>query len=114
MEMHTQLSSKAAHASTGSSEWKNACQEIANGIVELVSSKQHDYGTSNITDFGMMGILVRLNDKVSRLKNLYKTGNNPSNETIEDTWRDVVGYGIIALMVINKTFELPHGEEKYK
>ena len=59
--------------------------------------KQHDYGSRNIGDFGEAGVLVRANDKMARLKNLHGVrGGEVKNEPIEDAWRDLSVYGIIA------------------
>ena len=70
---------------------------------ELFDSKQRDYGPMNIATFGEMGVVVRTNDKLARLVNLLFPGgqwnpNTPANESIEDTYRDLSNYGIIALM----------------
>ena len=95
---------------------------------ELMLQKQHDYGPGNImntplTDiFGAwemdgidrtmaieMGIFVRLFDKISRMNEGFQNAGKTTvpGETLEDTWRDIVGYGIIALMVRQGHFELP-------
>ena len=66
---------------------------------ELFDSKQHDYGPANISMFGEYGVLVRLNDKLQRLINLQKKADAPANESIEDTWRDIGGYGFIGEML---------------
>lgn len=66
---------------------------------ELFDSKQHDYGPANISMFGEYGVLVRLNDKLQRLINLQKRADAPANESIEDTWRDIGGYGFIGEML---------------
>lgn len=87
---------------------------IADYIADLVISKQRDYGTKNILNspFGAeKGILVRLWDKFARLANLLKNGKVPKNESIMDTWTDVIGYSFIAIMVRFKVFELPLKEE---
>lgn len=82
---------------------------IAREIVDLVISKQKDYGTKNILGCPVgpeIGIVVRLHDKMSRLSNLI--GNKePKNESIEDTWKDIVGYALIALMVRRGVFDYP-------
>jgi len=88
-----------------------ACRQTAKEIAELVISKQHDYGKNNILDFGETGVLIRANDKFSRLKNLLKLRENPKNEAIEDTWTDVAGYAIIALMLRRNIFNLPMEEK---
>ena len=91
--------------------WDEACKEIADEIVNLLISKQRDYGKNNILDFGEYGILVRSNDKMARLKNLNQKGVNPANESIEDTWKDISGYAIIALMLRRGLFSLPLKKE---
>lgn len=37
-------------------------------LAYLLTTKQHDYGTGNILAFGMIGIAVRMTDKLARLK----------------------------------------------
>lgn len=93
--------------------FEEAIKLIANEICELCISKQHDYGHGNILVFGEFGVLVRASDKLERLKNFHRLGDCPENETVEDTWRDLAGYAIIALMLERKAFELPlEGAEK--
>ncbi len=48
--------------------------------VKLWDKKQQDYGSRNISDFGLSGIKVRLNDKLQRLIHLLK--NSESNREI--------------------------------
>jgi len=91
----------------GKETWDEACKEVADEIINLLISKQRDYGKNNILDFGEYGILVRSNDKIARLKNLNQKSINPANESIEDTWRDISGYAILALMVRRGLFNLP-------
>jgi len=86
--------------------FNDAALFVAEEIADLITAKQKDYGHSNITDFGEYGVLVRLNDKVARLKNLLTQKKEPANEPIVDTWRDIAGYAIIALMLYYGWFEL--------
>lgn len=44
--------------------------KIVLNTIATFDKKQHDYGSHNIADFGEFGVLVRVNDKVRRLKNL--------------------------------------------
>lgn|SRR3990167_1012041 len=74
---------------------------------ETLLSKQKDYGHGNILTFGEQGVLVRASDKMERLKNLHKPGMTPRNESIDDTWKDLAGYAVIALMLRANTFTLP-------
>ena len=64
----------------------------------LLDSKQRDYGSSNISAFGERGIVVRMNDKVERLKTLVWNGAAPEHEKVSDTWLDIANYGIIGLL----------------
>lgn len=78
-------------------------------VLDLIAAKQHDYGHDNINRFGVQGIAVRLSDKIARLKNLDKRQYGPVNkdEAVMDSWTDVVGYCVIALMHLAGEFDLP-------
>lgn len=66
---------------------------------QLLDKKNKDYGPRNISAFGEFGVLVRVNDKVERLKNLMKKDKGgPENESITDTWMDLYNYGVIGEM----------------
>lgn len=71
----------------------------------LLLKKHHDYGPRNISDSPggpLNGLLVRQWDKMARLRNLMEKGAEPSNESVRDTWMDMMNYSAIALMVIDK------------
>ena len=87
--------------------WDEACLNVAKELAELLISKQQDYGKGNILDFGELGLLVRTNDKVSRIKNLTKRNVNPNNESLDDSWRDIAGYAILTIMLRRGYFALP-------
>lgn len=73
----------------------------------LLCRKQHDYGHGNIENFGLVGVAVRLCDKIARAKNLKKRGGSVvKDETVLDTYEDIVGYATIALMLRDETFSL--------
>ena len=75
--------------------------------------KQHDYGQHNITlgmdltdpenaNMSISAIIIRINDKVQRLFNLVlRKKSEPQNEPVEDAFKDLSVYGIIALIVAN-------------
>lgn len=73
--------------------------------IQLFDKKQQDYGSRNISDWGEFGVLVRVNDKVARLKNLHSVSGGidvhkmPANESLDDSWADLSVYGVIARMV---------------
>lgn len=76
-------------------------------VVETVISKQHDYGHGNILAYGIQGVCVRLSDKWARIQNLEQKGVDAQNESLLDSYLDLVGYCIIAIMLCEGTFELP-------
>jgi hypothetical protein len=75
-----------------------------NMIGKMLARKQHDYGHGNINAFGMIGVAVRMSDKVARLLNLIAKGAEAENESLTDTWLDIVGYAVIAQMLLAETF----------
>jgi len=91
--------------------FEEACRDTALRVVKIIISKQHDYGHNNILVFKEQGLVVRLWDKISRLKNLLWSGKEPKNESIEDTFTDIAGYAIIGLMLANGTFTNELGDK---
>ena len=92
-------------------KFEEASKIIYKEAFQIIVAKQKDYGTRNILDFGELGVLVRSNDKMARLKNLIASGNAPNNESIEDSWKDLLNYSVIALMLRRGWFTLPLEEE---
>jgi len=75
---------------------------IMDDLGNLLISKQEDYGPGNVNNaYGgpINGLLVRIGDKFERLKHLYGNGIEPNHESIEDSFKDMANYAIIALMV---------------
>lgn len=76
--------------------------EVMDEIGNLLITKQMDYGPGNVNNaFGgpINGLLVRIGDKFERLKNLYRNGSVPKHESVEDSFKDMANYAVIALMV---------------
>lgn len=89
------------------SEFEKDITEITQEMVSLLTRKRIDYGLSfeGIWDkYGAITCVIRLEDKIARLGNLIKNQIKPKNESIIDTFRDIIGYGILALrkMKINE------------
>jgi hypothetical protein len=82
-------------------------EEYAYDVADLVFTKQQDYGPnaiSNAPGGALYGINVRLHDKLSRLSHLLSGGRaeHPAyHEPIIDTYRDVAGYALIAMLVVD-------------
>jgi len=68
--------------------------------LQLLDKKQQDYGAKNISDFGTLGVVIRMNDKFRRLQTLFATQKRkPRNESIRDSFRDIANYAEIALLL---------------
>ncbi len=92
--------------------FEEACRATALKVANIVIAKQHDYGHDNILAFKEQGLVVRLWDKINRLKNLFWTNSEPKNESIEDTFTDIAGYAIIGLMLAEGTFTNELADDK--
>lgn len=73
---------------------KKALKQALSNLT-LFDKKQRDYGSGNISDFGELGVLIRLNDKINRLKNLLQSKGEVNCESVADTWDDIANYGLI-------------------
>jgi hypothetical protein len=76
--------------------------DIIDELGNLLISKQRDYGPGNVNNaYGgpINGLMVRMGDKFERLKNLLASGHTPEHESIEDSFKDLANYCIIAMMV---------------
>lgn len=90
-------------------EKARALEEVTREITAMLLRKSRDYGSENIRlTGGELGLTVRVIDKAMRLHNLNLRGviegggsairEPATEETLEDTWKDLVGYGLIALV----------------
>jgi hypothetical protein len=80
------------------------CKKITKDMIitnnrTLFEKKNQDYGNS-FEDFAIIGIIVRLNDKINRIANLSKSNSKKViiDESVEDTINDLYNYCIIGLM----------------
>jgi hypothetical protein len=78
----------------------------------LLLRKHNDYGPLNVARSPggpLNGLRVRMWDKVARINNLLDSGVKPSNESLRDSFVDLLNYSAIAIMVLDKTWpELPN------
>jgi len=76
--------------------------------IGLLIKKHNDYGPKNISDAPggpLTGLAVRLHDKVARLSNLVTNNKKPSNESLEDTFVDILNYAVIGLLVLKDKWD---------
>ena len=85
---------------------------ILDGAGNLLIRKHHDYGPKNIAHSpggALNGLRVRMWDKVARINNLLDSRVSPSNESLRDSFIDLLNYSAIAIMVLDKKWpELPN------
>jgi hypothetical protein len=70
----------------------------------LLIRKHHDYGPKNIAHSPggpLNGLRVRMWDKTARINNLLDNGVQPSNESLRDSFIDLLNYCAIAIMVLD-------------
>lgn len=104
-------------------EWDDNLQTYANSQVDdefianvwkvldsagnLLIRKHHDYGPKNVAHSPggpLNGLRVRMWDKVARINNLVDSKVSPSNESLRDSFIDLLNYSAIAIMVLDKTW----------
>ena len=75
-----------------------------NKMKDLYIKKNHDYGDSvskTFDEYGLVSFLVRMDDKMNRIKTLNKIQDTAvRGEKIEDTLLDLANYAILALTEI--------------
>lgn len=86
---------------------------------DLYLKKNHDYGDSvskTFDEYGLVSFLVRMDDKMNRIKTLNKIQDTAvRGEKIEDTLLDLANYAILALTEIEfrKKLLLSEQNEEY-
>ena len=78
----------------------------------ILLRKHKDYGPLNIAHSPggpLNGLRVRIWDKVARINNLLSNNVHPSNESLRDSFVDLMNYSAIAILVLDKKWpELPN------
>ena len=80
---------------------------ILDAAGNLLIKKHHDYGPKNISQSPggpLNGLRVRMWDKVARINNLIDSNVSPSNESLRDSFIDLLNYSAIAMMVLDGTW----------
>lgn len=76
--------------------------DICDELNDMYCKKNRDYGNSvheTYLKYGMTSFLVRMEDKLNRIKTLTEGGKQYVNdEKVEDSLKDLANYAILALM----------------
>ena len=82
--------------------------EIFEGCLGLSKRKGKDYAgakdsMANLRVFGFKGILIRLFDKLYRLKNIEESGKiEVLDESVDDTLKDIIIYSALAKIMLHE------------
>lgn len=82
-----------------------AYEQVLQELMIMFLKKHKDYGKGNISAIKELGIALRINEKIERLKHLLLKDGEPENESVEETWIDIAVYGIIAVLYRRGQFE---------
>ena len=75
-------------------------KEIQQNALELFTRKNADYGDA-FANFGLIGVLMRIEDKIQRALSITKTGVTlVDDESLRDTLLDLHNYAAMGLMFI--------------
>jgi hypothetical protein len=87
-----------------SNEFITDVWRILDSAGNLLIKKHHDYGPKNISlspGGPLNGLRVRMWDKTARINNLLDSGVQPSNESLRDSFIDLLNYCAIAMLVLD-------------
>lgn len=88
--------------------FEDSLDKITSDIVDLLVRKNANYGNSfdrQMDEYGMIAAVIRLDDKMSRLRALTKGEQDKVGESVDDTLRDIVGYTLLTLNWIANQLE---------
>ena len=86
-----------------SQEFIDTVRELLDEAGNLLLRKQMDYGPTNISKApggALNGLRVRMHDKIARINNLIDKNFEPQNESLRDSFIDLLNYSAIAIMVL--------------
>lgn len=77
-------------------------KEVQHTALELFAKKNADYGDA-FAKFGVIGVLMRIEDKIQRALSISKSGVTlVDSESIRDTMLDLHNYAAMALMLMSE------------
>lgn len=83
-------------------------QDILDEMLKIYQSKNSDYGSSfdkSLDEYGVTAGLIRMEDKMNRLKTLTKNEQKVKDESIEDTLIDLANYSIMTCLYLRNKME---------
>lgn len=95
------------------SYFREVASAYYNNGLDVLVKKQSDYGPKNIAlapGGPLNGLRVRMHDKMSRINHLIDSGATPENESLRDSFLDMLNYSVIAMMVLDQKW--PSGDSQ--
>jgi hypothetical protein len=75
---------------------------VQNEGLELFKKKNKDYGDA-FANYGPIGVIVRMGDKIQRLNSITKNGiTMVNNENLRDTLIDLHNYSAMAILLMDE------------
>ena len=79
--------------------------------LELFKKKNQDYGDA-FANYGTIGVLVRMGDKIARLQSItQKSVSLVNTESLKDTLIDLHNYSAMAIMLLDEVEEVDLNDE---
>lgn len=78
--------------------------QITKKMAETYAAKNHDYGNAfgkSYDEFGIISAVVRMNDKMERIKSITKMPHEQmqvKDESLQDTLLDLANYAVMTLV----------------
>ncbi len=87
-------------------------KQIQNEALELFIKKNADYGDA-FAKFGVIGVLMRIEDKIQRSLSITKNGINLiKDEGLKDTMIDLHNYSAMAMMLLDENKDIKECKTK--
>ena len=84
--------------------FKYDASRVYQDALSILIKKHNDYGPKNIAQSpggALNGLRVRMWDKIARINHLMDSGATPENESLRDSFLDLMNYAAIAQMVLD-------------
>jgi len=82
--------------------FEEAVALVVEEIATMLIRKRRDYGALNIAGFPLgadVFLAAQAWNKTTRILNLMERKGEPANEPLADSWRDLAGYAVLALLL---------------
>lgn len=86
--------------------------KVSKALTDLYARKNADYGDSfgkGFREYGMMMPVLRLEDKLNRLKSLIKRPAQVEDESLRDTLMDLANYAIMTIIELDSSAKMDGG-----